>query len=133
MVEVNKRGIYSQVIELGETNYKHKVMELMKESLEDDRNKRKLWNLNSKIKSNRRLGKKIYYRGVELGMYSIEHGGRLYYLTPFIGIEYSNDNRVRVIYQIKDGKDTIKLAREKLRYLGLENKVSEIIESMSLR
>lgn len=133
MAEVNKRGIYSQVIELGETNYKHKVMELMKESLEDDRNKRKLWNLNSKIKGNRRLGKKIYYRGVELGMYSIEHGGRLYYLTPFIGIEYSNDNRVRVLYQIKDGKDTIKLAREKLRYLGLENKVSEIIESMSLR
>lgn len=129
----NKRSIYSQVIELGESNYKHKVMEILKKSLEDDRNKRKLANLNSLIKVNRRMGKKLYYRGVELGMYSIEHGGKLYYLTPFLGIEYSNDKRIRVLYQIKEGRDTIKLARQKLKYIGLEPKVSEILETMSLR
>lgn len=131
--QLKRNNLYSSIIELKGRNYNHVVMELMKESLEDLKNKKKLANLNSLIKRNKKMGKKLYYSGVNLGMYNIKHNNKGYYITPFLCIEYSQDGFIRIVYQIKEGKDTIKLAKEKLRFLQLDTKVSEVIDTMSLQ
>lgn len=127
---------YTKVIELGSKNeWKTEMMKLVQSELLKEDNRKRMGVVNAKLRDLKRSGR--FKAGSDLGGTVVMHKNRKYYFYPNMLVEErKNDNTLRIVYLVGQNRDTIKLAREKCRALGLleSNAVTSIfIESMNLQ
>lgn len=127
---------YTKVIELGSRNeWKTTMMKLAQSELLKEDNRKRMGIVNGKLRDLKRSGR--YKATSDLGGTVVLHKNRKYYFYPNMLVEErKNDDTLRIVYLVGQNRDTIKLAREKCKALGLieSNAVTSIfIESMNLQ
>lgn len=128
---------YTLVKEMDSEFERNKLMMTIaqKELMRDD-NRKRMAIVNSTIRDLKRSGN--FKHDNEFGGTKIQFKGRTFYLYPNMLVEVKKgDTTLRIVYIVKPNKDTIKLAKEKCRALGLvtekRNIVSVYLESMNLQ
>lgn len=126
--------IYNKEVKLSSDKefYKY-MMELATIELSKDENKKRMYSIRKLMRAYKNKGVVFKYTR-EYGADSFIKGGKRYYLYPNFLIEQrKGDNTLRVVYIIKSGGDTIKLAKSRSEYLGIGTECRVYLEGMNLR
>ena len=133
----NKMG-YTLVKEATSENERNKMMmKLAQKELSKEENRKRMGIVNSEIRDLKRSGRLKHIS--EFGATKVVKKGKEYYMYPNMLVEVTKgDSTFRVVYLVSPNKDTIKLAKEKCRALGLingtqRNIVNVYLDSMNLQ
>lgn len=127
-------SVYSKEIKT-ESNkeFYQEMMKLEQTELSKPDNKKRKYAIHRLMKNYKNKGVRIMYKS-EMGANTFIKNGKKYYLyTNFLVEQRKGDNVLRIVYLVKSGGDTIKLAVEKCKYLGIEDECRVYLEGMNLR
>lgn len=115
---------------------KQALLELAQQELSKGDNKARIRIVYGKLRELLNKGRIQELPKTEGGAFLVRVNNRVYYIYPnFVAEIREGDNTLRILYLVGDNRDTIKLAIEKLNYIGLLKVpiVKLVVESMNLQ
>lgn len=115
---------------------KQGLLELAQQELSKEDNKARVRIVYGKLRELLNKGRIQELPKTEGGAFLVKVNNRVYYIYPnFVAEIRGGDNTLRILYLVGENRDTIKLAIEKLNYIGLLKVpiVKIVVESMNLQ
>lgn len=115
---------------------KKALLELAQQELSKEENNKRIRIVYSKLRELHKKGRLKELPKSEGGAFLVRQNNRVYYIYPnFVAEIREGDNTLRILYLVGENRDTIKLAIEKLNYIGLLKVpiVKLVVDSMNLQ